>query len=60
MLIFPYRQGAAGPRTTWNADRTTLTVKLEGQTDVFTFTTAPDARTRVAMTRNGKPVVRVK
>jgi len=59
-LIFPYRKGAALPKTTWNAGRTTLTVTLKGQTDVFTFTPAPDGRTRIALTRNNAPVLTVK
>ena len=59
-LIFPYRKGAAAPQTTWNAARTTLTVKLEDQTDTFTFTPAPDGRSGITMTRNGKSVMAVK
>ncbi len=55
-LLFPYRQGQEQPKTTWNADRTLLTVAWSDQSDVVSFTKGDDGRTRVKITRGGKAV----
>ena len=60
ILIFPHRQGAEMPRTTWARDRSTLTVETDGQIDVFTFTMGADGRTRMAVARNRKRILDVK
>lgn len=61
VLLFPHRAGQELPTTSWNADRSVLTIDLRnGFTDRITFDVAnPDARTRItAFTRTrtgGKP-----
>ena len=53
VLLFPYRTGEALPTTTWNADRTRVTIDLgNGQRDEIAFdTNQADHRTRVAVRR---------
>ncbi len=51
ILLFPHRSGEALPVTTWNADRTDLTVKIGERTDRIGFTVGGDGRTRVTFTR---------
>ena len=54
VLLFPHAAGAEIPTTTFNKDRTQLTVKWSDQTDVLTFTPDPDGRTRISLSRNTK------
>lgn len=51
VLLFPHRVGEPLPVTTWNADRTELTLTLGASTDVLRFAPAADGRTRVTFTR---------
>lgn len=53
MLLFPYRTGTALPTTTWDAGRTTLTLRWDDQTDTLVFTAGSDGRTRLAIHRDG-------
>jgi hypothetical protein len=57
VLIYPYRYGDPLPITTWNKDRTELTVKIKNQTDVYNFGKADGGRTVLSMVREGKEVL---
>jgi hypothetical protein len=46
--------GAPMPQTTWNEDRTQLTVQIGEQRDVFTFKKLASGRTEVSMEREGE------
>ena len=52
ILLFPHRAGAVLPETTWNAERTVLTVKIGERTDVIGFAKNADGRTRLSFTRD--------
>ena len=54
VLLFPHLAGEEIPVTTFNKDRSQLTVKWSDQTDVLTFAPAPDGRTRISLSRSGK------
>jgi hypothetical protein len=54
VLLFPHIAGAEIPVTTFNKDRTQLTVKWSDQTDVLTFAPDPDGRMRISLSRNTK------
>jgi hypothetical protein len=54
VLLFPHLAGEEIPVTTFNTDKSQLTVKWSDQTDVITFAPASDGRTRIAVARNGK------
>lgn len=70
VMLFPYKTNIEGdkaynetplgstdlPETSWNKDKTELTVKIGDQTDVFTFKKLDSGRREVSMTRNGKKV----
>jgi len=60
VLIYPHKPGMPDMVTEWNADRTKLTVRIGKQIDEFTFHKQVNGRTIVAMTRNGKTVLRGK
>ena len=51
ILLFPHRHGELLPLTTWNDDKTRLTVQTKAAKDEFTFIPGPDGRTRVEVTR---------
>lgn len=53
VLMFPFRTGEPMPVTTWNADRTILTIRLgQGTTHTIHFDRAnPDGRTRLTWRR---------
>jgi hypothetical protein len=57
ILLFPMHAGEALPVTTWNADKTQLSVEFEKQKDSFSFTKDPDGRTLVTVKRDGQPDV---
>ena len=52
-LLFPHIQGDELPTTTWNADKTLLTVEWKDQKDEFDLKLAPDGRTLVTLRRGG-------
>jgi hypothetical protein len=56
VLLFPYLQGEEAPKTSWNSDRTVLTVLWKDQRDIFTFSKATDGHTITRLTRDGKVV----
>lgn len=51
VLLFPFRDGEALPETTWNDNRTCLTVAFGDQRDVLTFTTSKDSGIKIALER---------
>ncbi len=51
VLLFAYRQGAALPETTWNADRSAVKVSWANQTDTIQFTPAKSGKTNVSISR---------
>ena len=57
VLLYPHLQGDSIPETSWNEDRSQLTVKIKGQTDLYRFATTDGGRTVFSMTSNGKPII---
>ena len=57
ILLFPHRAGAVLPETSWNAERTVLTVKIGTRTDVIGFAKHADGRTRLSFTRGAAAAV---
>ena len=57
VLIYPYRMGDPLPKTTWNRDRTELTVQIKDQVDVYHLGQTDGGRTVLSMTRNGQDAV---
>ena len=57
VLMFPFRTGQPLPTTTWNADRTVLTINLgNGLTNMIHFDrTLPDQRTRLTFQQGSAP-----
>jgi hypothetical protein len=51
ILLYPYRQGAALPQTTWDGGRDAIQVAWTGQSDTVQFVSKPDGSTRVAVAR---------
>jgi hypothetical protein len=58
VLLFPHRHGEKLPLTSWNADRTQLTVFAGGHRDVYTFGRTDRERSVMTMVRDGKQVAR--
>ncbi len=54
ILLVPHRAGDPLPVTTWNADRTRLTVTLGTQVDYIAFARGDDGRTRLKLNRDGR------
>ncbi len=52
VLIYPFLYGEPLPTTSWNNDRTTLTVEIKGQKDVYQFASTAGGRTAIAMKRD--------
>ena len=59
-LLFPHIKGDALPVTTWNSDKTKLTVEWKDQKDEFDLKPGPDGRTRVTLRRDGKVAAELK
>jgi len=57
VLIYPYKYGEEVPKTTWNRDRTQLTVEFKGQKDVYQFKETDGGRTVFTMERGGTQVL---
>jgi hypothetical protein len=53
VLLFPHRAGDPLPVTTWNKDRTRLTVEWSDQKDEIAFIRPVDGRTRLKIERDG-------
>ncbi len=58
VLLYPHRQGDPIPQTSWNDDRTELTVKIADVTDVYRFGKTDAGRTVFSVQRNDEPVFR--
>jgi hypothetical protein len=54
VLLFPHRSGEAIPQTTWNEDKTVLTIQWKDQTDIVTFKRRADGIEAFTVSRNGK------
>lgn len=52
ILVYPYQYGDPLPITTWNKDRTTLSVTIKDQKDVYNFAKTDGGRTVLNMKRN--------
>jgi hypothetical protein len=57
VMLFPLRAGEPLPDTSWNGDKTQLTVQWGQQQDKFTFASGPDGRTLLALERAGQETV---
>jgi hypothetical protein len=57
ILLFPIRAGEPLPVTTWNADKTQLSLVWQKQKDTFFFAKGEDGRTRVTLSREGEQSV---
>jgi hypothetical protein len=61
VLLFPYRQGQPTPKTTWNPERTQVTVQVgDAPADTLRFSPGADGRTRVTLSRPGQADVEMK
>lgn len=58
VLIYPYKFGDPMPKTTWNNDRTELTVQIKDKTDKYQFGKTDGGRTVLSLNREGKEVLR--
>ncbi len=58
VLLYPHRHGDPLPVTSWNEDRTELTIRIGGATDVYRFGKTDGGRTVFSVERNGQPVLR--
>ena len=56
VLLFPFRMGESLPVTTWNADKTTMTLECDGVKDEYLFTKGADGRTRMQLKRGSESV----
>jgi hypothetical protein len=59
VLIYPYRQGAPLPSTSWDTARTAVRVNFGSTRDVVKFTPGSLGKTNVAITRDGSPLIGV-
>lgn len=50
-ILLPYTSGQPLPVTKWNRDRTELTVRFAGQTDILRFATTDKEGTRISLKR---------
>ena len=57
ILVYPYQYGDPLPISTWNSDRTSLTVTIKDQKDVYNFATTNGGRTVLSMKRNNSLVL---
>ncbi|MHC4250202.1 MAG: hypothetical protein ACYS9X_13820, partial [Planctomycetota bacterium] len=60
IMLFPHRHGDKLPVTTWERQRSELTVVCGGQTDLYEFTKGDDDRTRFVLRRDGREVVSIR
>jgi hypothetical protein len=54
VLLVPTSVGSLAPTVTWAKDRKSVTLTYAGVTDTITFTPAPDGRTLVSLSREGR------
>ena len=57
ILIYPYRFGDPLPQTSWNKNRTQLTVQFKDQKDVYDLAQTEGGRTVLSMKRNQNEVL---
>jgi hypothetical protein len=60
VLLVPHREGEPLPTTTWNDNKTQVTVEWPDQKDTLEFTKAADGRTRISLTRDGSRIIDTK
>jgi len=60
VLLFPFREGAELPATSWSGDGAQLTIAWGDQRDQVAFHTGDDGRSHLALTRDGKAVLEMK
>jgi hypothetical protein len=60
VLLYPHRQGDALPVTTWNKDRTEVTVALGKSKDVINFSPGSLGKTNLSVSHDGAAPVSVK
>jgi hypothetical protein len=49
MLLYPHRQGDELPQTSWNDDRTRLTISWKDQTDTYAVKVTPEGRRAIKL-----------
>lgn len=54
ILVYPFRFGDPMPQTSWNSDRTELTVTIGKISDIYRFSQTDGGRTVSSLERNGK------
>jgi len=59
ILLYPCHQGDALPVTTWNADRSAVTVASPGSADRLVFRPAPDGKTALEIMRDGRIILQL-
>jgi hypothetical protein len=59
MFLFPHYNGDELPAISWSEDRTVVTVEWSDQTDVITFREDVNGRTRLAIERGGKRILKL-
>ena len=59
VLLFAFQQGDALPQTTWNGDRTAVSVEAGGVKDRVEFIPGKSGKTSVAVVRAGKTLVQL-
>jgi hypothetical protein len=59
-LLYPYRNGASLPETTWDSSHKQLTVAFTGQKDQITFTPDASGATAVSVARDGVALASIK
>jgi hypothetical protein len=57
ILFYPHRSGDPLPVTTWNADRSELSVSFDKQRDLYRFARTDGGRTVFDFTRDGEPAL---
>jgi hypothetical protein len=57
IMIYPYRYGDPVPVTSWNENRTELTVSIKDVKDVYHFAQSDGGRTVCSLMRNGTQVL---
>ena len=58
ILIYPYQYGDPLPQTSWNKNRTQLTVQIKDQKDVYDLAQTDGGRTVLSMKRNAIQVLK--
>ena len=58
VMLFPFHAGQTLPTSTWNADRTRLTLKWDDQTDEVGFRADASGRTQAVLERGGETLLR--